>query len=93
MIKFNITEDFYIRKLDHKNWVIAKTRVANQSGKTKEYIKSYHSTLIGAYHSASNSMPLEAKDLIELHKVLEKMEKLRITIIKHENKPSDTSSL
>lgn len=84
-VKFSLPNDYYIRNLDTKNWVIAKTLVAPRSGKQKEYIDRYYPTLIRAYNAAINSMALQAKDLKDLHEILAKMEELKITITNYGN--------
>jgi len=84
-VKFQLPNNYYIRNLDHKNWIIAKSCTAKKSGKEKEYIEGYYPTLIRTYNSAINSLALQAKDLTDLHEILAKMEELKITIQNHGN--------
>ena len=93
MIKFKLNDEYYIRNLDCHNWTIAKTLTAKKSGREKEYLEKFYGTLSSAYNGSIEFLAKKAESLQELEEIISRLEKLKITIIKHENKSSDTPSL
>ena len=85
MITFNLPNDYYIRRYDSKNWILAKKLIAKKSKRENEYITGYYPKLAFAHNAAVELLCLKATDLTELNKVLSEMKEVKITIIKHEN--------
>jgi len=75
MIKFDLPEGFYIRKLDSRNWILAK--VFKQKNKDFEKIYGYHGTLEGAWISFCDKIPLQAEKCSQLAKIISDLKKLK----------------
>ena len=77
---FKLTRGYYIRKLDSKNWILAK-KVVIETGKNKgnevEKVVGYHSELEGAWNDAIDTLSLQAKDYKDLCSIVKDLKALK----------------
>jgi len=90
MLKYKINKTYYIRAIDDKNWVIAKTttptyktasaiaRYAETARTSKPYedIYGYFRTLQDAKEEAAELMAKQAEDIKELEKAIKLIQKI-----------------
>lgn len=77
MTQFEIVNGYYIRNLDERNWILAKT-LESKTGRKKEYIEGYYPRLEYAYNAAIEMFLLQSKDISDLECILLRLENLKL---------------
>lgn len=78
--KFELTKEYFIEKEDDLNWVLRRYRV-REKGKNKgsTYAEdiTYHISILSAFNSACDRIPLQTTTNKELKQVLDKLIELK----------------
>lgn len=81
-MKYNLINDYYIRKFDERNFVLAKMekiKTGKKAGSELEKIDGYFSTLEGAWNGAVDRLSLNANDFKELKELVNDLKNLKLT--------------
>ena len=77
-MKYQLTDRYYIRKLDSKNWIFCRTDVSKKTKLPYEKILGYSATLKVAWNLAIDEVTLMPDSNQELLQVIERIEKLKV---------------
>jgi len=81
-MKIQINDEFYLSKLDDRNFCLYQTLIypegTKQAGEKHEEIISYNITMKAAYNSAVRRLPMYADSLSELRQIVLDLKALEI---------------
>lgn len=82
-IRFELTDGYYIRKMNEYNWVVAKEMEIKEGeniGEKWEKIVSYCATFQDAWDSAVDILPRLAEDKKKIFKLVQDLKSLKFSI-------------
>lgn len=77
MIKFELPNNYYIKKVDNRNFALCKMGINKKTKEPTEIVEGYAYDLPGAWRLAVRKISLSAESNKELYDLVERLEKLK----------------